>query len=346
MARAPHATERVFRLGFVFTLGALTAFGLVQVVGSLSGILLVLAVSLFTAIGLQPVIDWLIGRGLPRAAASALVTLTLVGAMALFLAALVPLLVEQASTFARAAPGLATQLRADPRVAWLDRQYGVLDKATAWLASGDWLGGLFGFLGAGMAAAGIFGSIVLATVLSVVFTWTAPQIKDAIYQLAPASKRPRVRYLATEIFDRIGDYLLAMLVVAGLWGVGSFVVLNVVGLGRYSLALALMTMALVMVPAIGSTVAGLICALIAWPVSAGSALGVAGYFIVYQQLDAYLVQPRLFARTLRVPPALVILGVACGLTLLGVLGAMLAIPFVASLLLLYREIVVPALDGS
>ena len=170
-------------------------------------------------------------------------------------------------------------------------------------------------------------------------------IRDS-YELAPGSKRPRVRYLASEIFKRIGDYLLSMLLVISLWGVLTFTVLTVMGLGKFAVALALLTMALTAIPAVGSFVAIALCGLIALSASPTAALVVAGVMLVYQQLDAYLVQPRLFARSLQVPPALVIMGVACGMALMGVLGALLAIPTVASLLLLYREVVVPKLDAS
>lgn len=197
----------------------------------------------------------------------------------------------------------------------------------------------------GLAAANLAASAGLTTVLVLFFTFSAPSIKDAIYELAPASKRPRVRYLAGEIFRRIGDYLLSMLLVVSLWGVGSFIALTVAGLGRYALGLALITMVLTAIPAVGSFAAMVVCALVALSASPGAALVTLVYFLVYQQVDAYLVQPRLFARSLQVPPALVILGVACGMALLGVLGALLAIPFTASLLLLHREVLVPRLDA-
>lgn len=338
---------KLFKLGFFAALGVLTAYGLTMLLDSMRGIIVVLVVALFISLGLQPVIEWLIRRGLPRPAAAGLVTFGLLAVFVLGLWALVPLVAEQAAAFAADAPRHIQQLRENPLIAQLDAQFGVLDRIGPALASGQWVQGVFGgFAAAGAAAVNLAASTALTTVLVLFFTFSAPAIKSAIYELAPASKRPRVRYLAGEIFQRMGDYLLSMMLVVTLWGVGTFIVLSATGLGRFALALALMTMMLTAIPAVGSLLAMILCTLVALTVSPGVALIVFGYFMIYVQVDAYLVQPRLFARSLHVPPALVILGVACGIALLGVLGALLAIPTVASLLLLYREVIVPKLDAA
>lgn len=337
----------LFKVGFYLALGVLTAYALVQVIGTLRDILIVLVVALFVALGLQPVIEWLIRRGLPRPAAAGLVTGGLLAGLVLGLWAVVPVVAEQVATFAQDAPAQFELLRANPVIAQLDAQFGVFDRVGPALASGEWVQGVFGgFAAAGAVAAGVVGSAGLTVVLMLFFTFSAPAIRGAIYELAPASKRPRVRYLAGEIFQRMGDYLLSMLLVVTLWGVGTFSVLMAVGLGKFALAMALLTMVLTAIPAVGSFIAMAVCSLIALTASPGVALIVLAYFVVYQQIDAYVVQPRLFARSLKVPPALVILGVGCGMALLGVLGALLAIPTVASLLLLYREVVVPRLDAA
>lgn len=338
---------QAFKLGFFAALGVLAAMLLAAVLGSLQGILVVLVVALFAALGLQPAIEWLIRRRVPRAAASALVIVAVLGAIGLGLWAIVPLVAEQVATLVTNAPGFLERLRSNPQAAALDERFHVIEKATAMLASGTWVTDFFGgFIGFGAAAANLMASTGLTAVLVLFFTWSAPAIKEAIYEMAPASKRPRVRYLAGQVFQRIGDYLGAMLIVVTLWGVGSFIALNVAGLGRYSLALALLTAGLAAIPAVGALSAMVICVLVALTVSPEAALGLLAYYVVYLQIDAYLVQPRLFARSLKVPPALVILGAACGMALFGVVGALLAIPTVASLLLLYREVVVPHLDES
>lgn len=340
-------SSQAFRLGFFAAAGVLAASALASVLGSLQGILVVLVVALFAALGLQLPIEALIHRGLPRGGASAIVVVGLLALVGLAGWAIVPLVAEQVGALVTNAPAYLEQLRTNPQVAAFDARFHVLDRVGELLASGSWVTDFFGgFLGLGAAAANLAASTGLTGVLVLFFTWSAPAIKEAIYEMAPASRRPRVRYLANQIFQRIGDYLGAMAVVVSLWGVGSFIALNVAGLGRYSLALALLTAALSAIPAVGALIAAVICVLVALTVSPGAALGLLIYYLAYLQVDAYLVQPRLFARSLKVPPALVILGAACGMALFGVVGALLAIPTVASLLLLYRELVVPRLDAA
>lgn len=337
----------LFRLGLFPTLGAVVAIGLMTALGGLNTILLSVVIALFAALGLQPLIDWFVRRGLPRWAAAGLVAAAFIALAALAIAAMVPVVVNQSTAMITEVPAAFEALRRNRQIAELDARYGVLASISDALASGAWVTQLFGgVLGAGLAAANLMVSLVLTVVLTLYFLWSAPQVKDAIYALAPASKRPRVRYLATEIFQRIGDYLLAMLAVMTLWGVLTFIVLTIVGLGQYALALALLVAGLAAIPAVGTTVGALICALLALSVSPSAALITLIALLGYQQVDAYLVQPRLFARSLKVPPVLVILGAACGLALFGLPGALLAIPTVASLLLLHREIIVPKLDAS
>lgn len=344
--RLPGAAS-AFRIGFALTFGGLVAVFLVQLLTSLQPILVVVALALFGALGLQRPIEWLMAHRWPRWAAATLVTLTMLAGVAVTLAALIPLLIDQVALFAQSFPSYVEMLRGNPQVAALDAQFGLLDRALAYISSPDWItSALGGFLGASLAAAGVFTGAVLTTVLLLFFTWSAPAIRGAIDQLAPASKRPRVRYLVDAIVGQIGDYLAAMTLVVALWSTLAFIVTNVVGIGRFSLALALLTGLSVLIPAVGSFFATAVVALVALSVSPGAALAVVIAFLGYQQLDAYVVQPRLFARSLQVPPVLVILGVAAGMTLFGVLGAVLAIPVVASLLLLYREILVPQLDAA
>lgn len=336
-----------FQLGFFVALGVLTAWGLVNVLVSLQGILLVVVVALFVALGLQPVIDRLMRLKVPRTVAVLMVVLGLVGVLALVVAALVPLVIEQATMIVDQAPYWLHRLRDNEQIAQLDNQFQIISKITAMIASGSWVTAAFGgVMGATSAAANVVFNVFMTIILASYFTWMAPSIKSAIYQLSPKSRRPRVKYLVDEVIERIGDYIIAMLVVLALWGVGTFIVLNSVGLAKYSLALALLVMCLVVIPAVGSTVGGVICTLVALSVSPTAAIITAAYFVIYQALDAYVVQPRLFARSLDVPPVLVILGATCGILILGIVGAVIAVPTVASLLLLYREVLVPKLDSA
>jgi len=342
----PSLLERApFQTGFLGVLGGLAAIALVGVLQSLQSILVIVILSLFIALGINPLVEWLVRHRLRRAIAVGLVTLVVLVLLALGLGAVVPMVNEQGLRLFRNAPGYLQALRENDQIAALDRQFDIISRVTEFVTSGTWVNALFGgLLGAGLAVASTVFSLVMTLVLTLYFLSALPAIKNLIYQSAPASRRPRVRYLANEMFDRIGGYLTGMFLVVALWAGGSFVVMNVVGLGSFALALCIVVGALAFIPVVGWMFAAALVATIAFSVSPNAGLVTLGYFMLYSQLDAYLVQPRIFSSSLNVPPALIVLGALSGGILLGIVGALLAIPTVASLILLYREVVVPHLD--
>lgn len=340
-------TRSPFQIGFFLALGAIAAYGLVTAVVSLKDVVVLVLLALFLSLGLNPLVDGLHNRGVPRAGAVLLVALTMLVVLVLGAWAVLPVGTEQVNKLLTNAPSYLQGLRDNPQIAEFDRQYGVINRAIEFLGSGTWLSALFGgILGASRVVGYLVFSLIITVVLTIYFLASLPSIKNVIYQLAPASRRPRVRYLANEMFRRIGNYMSGMFVVVTLWGVGSFIVLNVVGLGQFSLALSIVVAVFAFIPIVGSSVGLILCTLVAGAQSLTTGVIVLAYFLVYQQLDAYLVQPRVFSQSMNVPAVLVILGATSGGFLLGIPGALLAIPTVASLLLLYREVLVPHLDRS
>lgn len=336
-----------FQTGFLAVLGGVTALGLVAVLTNLQSILVVVVLALFLAIGLSPLVEWLVRRRVARPLAVLIVTVTLVLLLALGLWAVVPVVSDQGLRLFRNAPGLLQSLRDNPRIAALDQHFNVIGRLTDFLTSGTWVNALFGgILGAGVALATSAFTVGMTVVLTLYFLGSVPTIKGLILQLAPASRRPRVGYLAHEMFDRIGNYLTGMFLVVSLWATGSFIVMSLAGLGQYALALAIVVGAFAFIPVVGWMVAAAAVSLIAFSVSPTAGIICLVYFLVYSQMDAYLVQPRIFSRSLNVPPVLIVLGALSGGILLGIVGALLAIPTVASLILLYREVLVPHLDAS
>lgn len=334
------------QIGFLMVLGGLLAIGLVNILLSLQLIVVLVVLSLFLALGLNPGVDWLMTRRLPRPLAVPLVVLTVFGVVGLGIWAVVPVINDQVANLVRNAPSYLQALRENPQIADFDAQFDVIDRATEFVTSGTWLTSLFGGLvGAGRVVANMVFSLIMTLVLTLYFLASLPSIKNTIYQFAPASRRPRVRYLANEMFRRIGAFITGMFIVVTLWAVGSTVVMYAVGLGQYALALSVVVALFAFIPIVGSSCAMIIVSIVAFSVSPTAGLVTLAYFLIYQQLDAYVVQPRVFSQSLNVPGVLVILGAICGGLLLGIVGALLAIPTVASLLLLYREVIVPHLDA-
>lgn len=336
-----------FQIGFLITLGGLVAFGLLAAVAALQWVLIIGVLALFLALGLNPLVEGLHRNGAPRGLAVAIVALSLVVLLLLGAWAVLPLLTDQINILIQNAPGYLQGLRENPQVAEFDREYDVINRVSQALTSGAWVEGMFGgLLGAGAAIANVVLSVVVTLVLTLWFLASLPGIKETIYQLAPASRRPRVKYLAGEMFRRIGGYMSGLFTVVLLATGSAFVFLNAVGLGSLSLALSVVVAIFAFLPLVGPTISMLLVTLVAFSNNATTGIITLVFFLLYQQVDAYLLQPRIFSKSVNVPGPLIVLAALSGGILFGIAGALLAIPTVASLLLLYREVLVPALDRS
>lgn len=341
------ADRSPFQIGFFLTLGAMTAFGLVTLVVELQTIIVLIMLSMAIALGLNPAVSWLHHRGVRRGLAVLMVALGFIALLVLAGWALVPVVSEQVNILLLRAPDYLENLRQNPQIAAFDAQFGVIDRAVSYLTSGELIGGLFGGLvGAGQALANTIFSVVVTTVLTLYFLTTLPGIKEMIYHLAPASRRARVKYLANEMFKRVGGYVSGLFLVVLIAMTVSFIFLNVVGLGQYAMALTVVVGLFAFVPLIGTTISMIIVSIVAFSFSPVTGLITLIFYLVYQQVDAYFIQPRIFSHSVQLPAVLVMLAAISGGVLLGMVGAILAIPVMAALLLLYREVLIPQLDQT
>lgn len=337
-----------FAIGFFGALGALVAVTLVGMLGQIQSILVLVILSLFIALGLNPAVEMLNRRGLRRGLSVGVVALTALVVVALAGWAVVPVFTEQVTLLFTTAPDLLLQLRNNPQIAGLDRQYGIIQRTTEFFTSQGLINTIFGgLLGAGKLLANVVFSVIVTTVLTLYFLATLPSIKETIYRLAPASRRPRTRYLADEMFQRIGGYLNGMFLVVTTAGTCGFIFMMFLGLRSYALALAVMVALFAFIPLVGSNLSLILVALVALStIGPWAAIVTVIYFLVYQQFEAYVVQPRVMKRQVNVPGALVIVAALAGGSLLGIVGALMAIPTAAALLLLYREVLLPRLDRT
>lgn len=336
-----------FQMGFAFTMGGLLAFGLVLALVSLQSLVILGVLSLFIALGLNPIVDALRRIGLPRGVAVAVVALLIVLVLGLAAWAVLPVFTVQVNQLIVNMPSYLQGLRENETIAAWDARYGIIQRATELVTSGTWLEGLFGgILGAGLMIANTVFSVFVTLVLTLWFLAFLPSIKNTIYQLAPGSRRPRVRYLANQMFDRIGGYMTGLFTVVALASTAAFLFLNIVGLGNLALALTAVVAGFAFIPLVGPTISMLLVSLVAFGHSPVTGIATLIFFLVYQQIDAYVIQPRVFQRSVNVPGPLVVLAALSGGLLFGIAGALLAIPTMASLLLLYQEVLVPALDRA
>ncbi|MFI7589627.1 AI-2E family transporter [Spongisporangium articulatum] len=334
-----------FYIGFVGAIGAVLGYELLKLVGQISQVLTLVGIAAFLAVGLDPLVRWLQGRGLRRVWAVTIVFVVLIGFVAGFLAIVLPTIIEQATQLTTSLPATIDNLTRTDFIRQLNADYGVVDNASnqirAKVSDGETLLDLFGgILGAGRAVLSGAFSTFTVLVLTLYFLASLNSIKEAGYSLVPASRRDRVRALGDEILRRIGGYVAGQVAVASINGFLTFILLTVLGV-PYPAVLAITTAVLGLIPLVGATLGAIIVVLVGLFQSWQIGVGLIVYYVIYQQVENYLIAPRIMARTVSVPGSVALVAALIGSSLLGVLGALVAIPLAAGILLLIQEVLLP-----
>ncbi|HSO65840.1 MAG TPA: AI-2E family transporter [Ornithinibacter sp.] len=334
-----------FYLGFFGATGALLAVGFWQVAGRLTTTLTVLVVSLFLTLALNPLVDRLVARGVRHSGSVAIVFSGVIVVFVLIGALVIPPVVEQGAQLAQMAPDYLQDVLNSRWLRELDKSYDVIDKVqveiTERMSDQVFLEGVLGgILGAGRAVLSGAFQVFTILVLTLYFMASLPRVKQGAYAMVPASRRARVVSLAEEIMRRVGSYAIGQVAIATLNAVLSYVMMTLVGI-PYAAVLAVTVGLLGLIPMIGATLGAVLVCIVAFFAEPNKALIAGIYYLVYQQVENYLVAPRIMQRTVSVPGPVTIVAALIGGALLGVLGALLAIPVAAGLLLLYEEVLVP-----
>jgi predicted PurR-regulated permease PerM len=338
-------TRRIFAAAFTAGTAVVIAYVLLSAIGSVAGELLLLVLALVFALGLDPVVSWLVRHGLSRMMGVAAVTAAFLLTLAGVFAAVIPPIVAQVNQLVRAAPRLITQLQDRNNVAGrINAKYHVLDALKAQVSGSGKLP-LGGVLNIGLAVFGTVAATVTVVVLTIYFLANLPSIRHALYRTVPASRRARVEQLGDEISARVGGYVLGNLFTSVVAGVGTFVFLEIVRV-PYAVALGVLVAVLDLIPVIGSTIGGILVTLVALSVSTPVAIASLVFYVVYRLVEDYLLVPRVMDRAVDVPPVLTIVSLVIGGALLGIAGAFLAIPAAAALQLVITRVVWPRLDQA
>lgn len=315
------------------------ALFLAQQLQSISGILTLLVLALFLAVGLNPLVEWFLRRGVRRGLAVSAVLGLVLTTFTLFVIAVVPVISEQIATISDNAPRWLRELRTHDTVQRIDEQFDLVSRIEEYVSQGSFGEQAFGgVLGVGLAVLSALTNALIVLVLMIYFLVSLPAMKRAGYQLAPASKRPRVSDLGDRIIRSTGSYVAGAFVVAVAAGISTLIFTIIVGLGDYSFALAFVVGLLSLIPVVGSVVSAILITLLGLTVSPTVALICLIYYVAYQQLEAYVIYPRIMARSVEVPGAITVVAALVGGSLMGVIGALLAVPTAAALLLLHREV--------
>ena len=344
--RTPLHWRTPFAIGFFGALGALLAFWLGVRVLAVGSILVEVLVALFLAAGLNPAVEFFERRGLRRSLAVVAVIAIFLLALTLFLVALVPVIADQISAIVDNTPDWARQFQENRTIQRFDRQYNVIDKIQNAVTGARFGKALFGgVVGFGFAVLSTLANTFVVIVLTLYFLASLPNTKRALFRFAPASRRERVTELGDEIISNVGSYVAGAFLVALCAGISSLIFLFVVGLGQYAVALALVVMVLDVIPMIGATLGAIIVIVIGFATDPATGLACLVFYIVYQQFENYVIYPRVMARSVDIPGSVIVIAALIGASLLGVIGALLAIPTAAAILLLVREVFLPRLEA-
>jgi predicted PurR-regulated permease PerM len=293
-------------------------------------LLVQIAVAAFLAMSLDPAVRWLIRRRVRRPYAVTIIFASFLILLGGIMWLAVPPLASEASRLATDFPGYLDTLR--DRSAALrtvesrfDLQPTLDDFAKNFLTVVQRDALAFGqrFLGAVFSA-------VLVTVLTIYFMADLPRLRRAIVSLFPSRHRPNVSHAVNVVIDKVGSYMIGNLTISAIAGVTSFVVLLALKV-PFALPLAVFVALFDLIPLVGATIAAIVCTIVAaaatelWP----GAIVVAVFFIVYQQLENYVIGPRVLRNSVDIPSVGVLLAALLGGSVLGLVGALMAIPTAA-----------------
>lgn len=332
-----------FVVGLLGGLGVLVAYGTFLGLRNAASILVLVFVAMFLAIGLNPAVVRLTGWGLRRGAAVAVVAL---GALALLVAALyalVPPLVTQSAQLVENVPGYVQSLQRNETVREFVQRYGLLERVQGAMNANTVTNALGGVVGGARLLFGTIFNVLTVVVLTVYFMAAFERIKRGGYRLVPRSRRERVELLGDEILAKVGAYMVGALAIAVLAGVSTFVFGLVVGLA-YPFALAVVVALCDLVPQIGATLGAVVVSLVGLASSLTTGLACAVFFLIYQQVENYLIYPTVMRRSVAVSDVAAVVAALLGVALFGVIGALAAIPMVAAVQLIGREVVLPAAE--
>jgi putative heme transporter len=335
-----------FQVGLLGGLGVLVAISIGAAAASAATILTYVLIAIFIALGLEPLVQSLTRMKLKRVLAVSIVIAGFLAFVGLLLWAILPTAISEAVKLAINSPTLINQFLAFDWVQAIDQQLGGViassgDTAILFLRNADnWPLLLGGVLQVGLGIlGGVVGTLVVL-ILSIYFMASLEGMKGYAANLVAASKREKFIKIMNQVAISVGRWVMGQTTSALLHAIFLFIFLTVIE-SPYSLLLSAAGFALAFIPLIGSASAGVVVVVVTLFLSPESALIALIYYVIYLQLEAYLINPRIMRKAVSVPAGLVVVAALMGGTLGGILGALVAIPTSAAILLIIREVWMP-----
>jgi predicted PurR-regulated permease PerM len=315
------------------TAGVLLVIGLAWLLVAIGDIVVLLLVSIVLAFGFQPALTWMERRGLRRGVSVALGLLGGAVILGLFLWLVLPDVISEIAALVDKAPEYFQQAKEKfPFLADLDQEYDLAGQISG--AGGEIAGTLLGLIGSFTSL--VFNSLTVL-ILTIYFTINLPKMRHGVALMLGREDRAEFHEIYDESVRRVGGYVLGNFLVSGIAGVASFAALSIFGV-PFAAALAFLTAVLDLIPTIGALIAAVLASVVAAFAGVPTLIATAAFYLVYQQVENYVIQPRVMGRTIEMSAPVIILAVLIGGSLLGVIGALLAIPVAAIIKVVVNEL--------
>lgn len=340
-----------FVAGFLLTLGGLAALLLGLAISNISTVIIYIAFAMFAALGLDPIIKWFARHNVKRPWAITIVFFSFAVVLVGLLWLVIPTLVDQITSFFTSIPDTIRSFQRTDFFHWLEGIFGaglgtLVNDIQTFVTNPTNIAAISGGLlkvGAGIATAISGGLIVI--VLTLYFVASLPAIKESLTRFAPARNRVKVRDMTEQITDSVGSYLMGMVILAFFNSIIAFLLHLFLGL-PFPLLMGVIAFCITIIPLVGPVlywITGTVLAVFTSPIAA---LTFGIIYLIYIQIEAYVLTPRVMSKAISIPGSLVVIGALIGGTLLGLLGALVAVPVTASILLILKQVFIPRQDAK
>jgi predicted PurR-regulated permease PerM len=321
------------RVILIAILSVAAALGAWQVIIKLRDLLIWLMIALFLSFALEPGVNWLQQRGWRRGLATGVLLFGLFVLGTVLVASMIPLVIQQVRDLIDNVPTyLDTVSKYSQR--WFDYEISsgkIIEQLRGVDVSlADYARNLAGnLLGVGAAILGAVFQLFTIGLFTFYLVADGPRLRRTVCSALPPARQREVLWAWDVAIEKTGGYLYSRLLLAVVSGVTSFIAMTVLGV-PFALPLALWTGLLSQfIPVVGTYIAAAVPLLVALLNDPFSALILAIYFAVYQQVENYLLSPRITARTMQLHPAVAFAAAIAGGSLMGAIGAFLALPAAA-----------------
>jgi predicted PurR-regulated permease PerM len=328
----------MFRWGLYVSLAVLAVLLAAAAVYTTRAVLVRVLIALFIAVSLDPAVRALTHRGMRRSVAVLVIFAVAGGLTAAFLISVIPALVSQFQSLVHDFPGYVASLSdRSSRFRQLTDRFHLTSKVQALIADlpGRLGGGALGFTRRLFSA--LFDTLTVV-VLAIYFMADMPRLRHNTMRLFPRARRAQAVRITDVMVDKVGSYMIGNLLISLVAGLAAFAVFAALSV-PFAVPLAFVVAVCDLIPMIGATLGAVVCVAAAllttdlWPTT----VIVAIFFVLYQQVENYLVAPRILRQTVSLSAAAVLLAGLIGGTVLGLVGALMAIPVAAGLKVVLAE---------